>query len=196
METSPLGPWVPPSCSGCVRTLSERRRVRPTWWTFAVGLLFVVSGMPGVSRAQSCQSGQTTETTIYTYTPQAGIAGVTRLYISGLCFGATQGTGSVSIGGVQVPSNYILQWSGDEIVLVVPETAQTDIIEVDSQNYGSDTSSNAAANQTNGNYWEWVGNDQVSGTFTVFAPSYPSLPSSKIDPAGPSAPQYVGGHGT
>jgi len=130
------------------------------------------------------------KTTLFSYTPQVGIAGITRVYIIGVCFGAS---GTVSIGGVQVPSYDIFMWSDGEIILGVPDSAQTGAIEVHSQAYGSDTSTNEA----NGNNRGWSGNGLITnnGIFTVFAPNYPSLygSPSKIDPAGPSVPKYVEG---
>jgi hypothetical protein len=169
----------------------------------AISLFFAFAGFPGHSFAQSsdnwvgeCWVPDGAGTTIFSITPQAGIAGVTRVYIIGTCFGDSQGTGGVSIGGVQVPASSIFLWSDGEIGLVIPFTAQTGALEVDSQNSGSDTSTNEAGG--NASYFAWSGNGQVNATFTVLAPSYPPLyyPStglSKVDPAGPSPPRYVEG---
>ena len=89
METFPTGPLGYPLMFR-LRQNAFRAALCPTD--------MVDAGMSGVSRADWSPT-QNSSTQIYTYTPQAGIAGVTRLYILGLCFAATQGTGGVLIGG-------------------------------------------------------------------------------------------------
>lgn len=187
MKASPLGSYEVLWPSGCTKS-SPKHWHGPHWRHFALGLLLILLAAPGISRADTYCTN--TGTHIITYSPQAGIPGVTRIYIKGACFGATQGLGSVTVGGATVPASGILVWSGGEIVVVVPDTAQTGDIEVDTQ-YGSDTSVNAA----NDPAWNWQGNGQImnNGIFNITVPNNPQTPSSKIEPTGPSVPQYVEG---
>ena len=165
--------------------VKEDARFLGRFWI--LGLLLAAAFIfPQISLADTCTS-LGSHTVIFSYTPQVGTAGVTRVYIIGGCFGATQGTGSVKIGGITVPSDSIFLWSDGEIGLTLPFAAQTGTLEVDSQDYGSDTSTNEA----NGNNWGWTGNGEISGTFTVYTASSPSF--CCLDPAGPSAPQYIEG---
>ena len=75
METSPLDPWVPQVASERFQSgaVSDRYGGCGHVWSFAGRLL---------AHSKLVHSNL-----------QAGIAGVTRLYISGLCFAATRGTG-------------------------------------------------------------------------------------------------------
>jgi hypothetical protein len=150
-------------------------------------LLIAIFGVRGVARAQDyCSSGS--EGVISNYVPQAGIAGVTQIYISGSCLGNISNA-TVSIGGIQVPTEDILLWTDDQIELILPATAQTGVLDV--QSYGGDAT--CPSYEYDSGYW--CSTSEISGSITVFSPAYPSFYGTppKIDPAGPSSPQYVEG---
>ena len=144
-----------------------------------VGLLFAVLSVLGVARGQG-------SAVISDYVPQAGIAGVTIIYVAGSGFGDQAG-GSVSVGGVVVPGSNILVWTDDSIVFLLPENAQTGTLEVNG----------TATCPTDPNDYGYVCySSEMSGTFTVFTPSYPSFYGPPLKVAPPevgTSPQYVEG---
>jgi IPT/TIG domain len=130
-------------------------------------------------------------TIIESITPQAAIAGVTKVYVLGTCFGDTQGSGSVTIDGTLVTD--ILIWSDGEIVFTVPLFATSGNLVVTSDSYGSDTSANEGSCNNAG----WCGTGEFSPDFTVLYPEDPPLwdPNRGLLIVGgsPYAPEYVTG---
>jgi hypothetical protein len=157
----------------------------------ALGMFLAVLTLPGVSFAQrecwTLNASNQPATTIFNINPQVAIPEVTWVYIVGSCFGDSQG--SVKINGV--PASNIFLWSDGEIVFQVPLGAQNGVLEVDSLNYGSDTSANEGPSAP----YSFMGNGQVNANFTVVTPNVPSFygPPPKIDLAGAWAPMYVEG---
>ncbi|MDE3135741.1 MAG: hypothetical protein KGL59_04155 [Acidobacteriota bacterium] len=119
--------------------------LHPLWLVF---LLF--SLLP--SAASACAEPGiyppvTWTTHIASISPQAGIAGVTKIYVRGYCFGTTygdtSGLGFVSVGGARVPAANVSMWTDAEIVFTLPFTSVSGDFVVTastSTGYGSDDS--------------------------------------------------------
>jgi len=130
-------------------------------------------------------------TTIESITPQAGIAGVTQVYVLGTCFGDTQGTGSVTVDGK--PAD-VSVWSDGEIVFTVPVTATTGHLVVTSNSNGYDSSALEADCANAG----WCGTANINADFAVTAPNSPSFfdgsnPPALLGDGTPTAPEYITG---
>lgn len=132
-------------------------------------------------------------TTIESITPQAGIAGVTKVYVLGTCFGDAQGSGSVKIKGI--PATDYSLWSDGEIIFTVPVTAQTGNLVVTSDSDGSDSSANEADCAKVG----WCGTGNINADFSVTTPNAPSFFDMGYDPPAfegdstQTAPEYITG---
>jgi IPT/TIG domain len=128
--------------------------------------------------------------TIESITPQAGIAGVTQVYVLGTCFGDSQGTGSVKINGT--PAD-VSTWSDGEIVFTVPVTATTGNLVVTSDSDGYDSSAKEADCANAG----WCGTANINADFSVTAPNSPSFFNTQENPPGfygdgtPTVPEYI-----
>lgn len=131
-------------------------------------------------------------TTIESITPQAGIAGVTQVYVLGTCFGDTQGTGTVTINGTQAE---VSLWSDGEIVFTVPFTATTGHLVVTSNSNGYDSSALEADCANVG----WCGTATINADFAVTTPDSPPFYDTTTNPptihinTSPSAPEYITG---
>jgi hypothetical protein len=145
-------------------------------------------------------------THIESITPQAGIAGITYVYVEGYCFGDSPG--SITVGGAVVTD--IVFWTDYEIEFQLPGNATTGDLVVTASSYGSDDSaketgcprSSSEGWPANGYY---CGNDMINASFDVLtaSTSNPPLccapntspPAWLVSPVGypPSAPQYVNG---
>lgn len=160
-------------------------------WSVLLTLLLPFGPTQLVASPYYC-SPSTFPTIIESIEPQAAIAGVTKVYVLGQCFGDDPGT--LTINGTAV-TNFIL-WSDGEIVFTVPFTATTGNLVVASSSHGSDSSANEAdcANAS------WCGSANISPGFYVNAPNAPPFYVSPTDiriaGAPPSAPEYITGEWT
>lgn len=158
-------------------------------FTAGAAVVLALALFPRLCQAFCCPQ---CSTTIESISPQVAIAGVTRVYVLGSCFGDTQGSGSVTINGTSVPAANFLFWADGELAFTVPFTASSGPLVITSGN-GSDSSTNEA-DCTN---WGWCGNGNINPTFTVVAPDNPPFYNSPTDiriAGTPSVPQYVEGN--
>jgi hypothetical protein len=153
-------------------------RIHPTlFWAALLGCAV----LPVTSRSQG--------TYLYNYEPPAGFTGYTSVYIIGTGFGDTQGTGTITIGGVEVPAAQITMWSQGMLIATVPPGATTGPIVV-TTSYGSDSSTAEADPDTS--FQGWGGTAGFSANFTVLDPDQPVFPSFLEYPQ-PCGCSYVGG---
>lgn len=140
-------------------------------------------------------------THIQTITPEAGIAGITPVYVEGYCFGNTKD--KITVGGHAVTD--IISWTDYQIEFVLPADATTGNLVVTSQSYGYDSSLKESAccgeGCSDGEDWpgngnpagedQLCGNDLISPNFTVVTGDPPA--AKDIIGAPPPPPQYVSG---
>ena len=131
-------------------------------------------------------SPSTYPTVIESIEPQAAVAGVTKVYVLGQCFG--DNPGALTVNGTPV-TDFSL-WSDGEIVITVPFTATSGNLVVTSSNYGSDSSANEADCANAG----WCGTASINADFYVNAPNAPPFyisPTEILIPGTPSPSEYI-----
>jgi len=172
-------------------------------------LAFLVVLVPSAAHATCYKPGDysppvTGTTHIESISPQVGVAGGTQVTIQGWCFGDSQGSGSITIGGVTVPTAQpgtpgITAWADAEIIFTVPFGAKTGDLVVTSSSYGHDDSATESARgcgDTDPNL-DYCGNDNVNASFEVVTPSPALYDPNRYPPdlvqGAPNPSQYISG---